>query len=136
VVTGISKVIVPVDDQESAKDFWVDTIGFNLVRDDTFGDERWVEVKPEHQDLILVLSPRGAEARREPASPSLPHSDRFFNCQDIQATFHELTARGVVFTAEPAQMHFGWWALFAPIFSCRALVSIQLPSTSCTADWH
>jgi predicted enzyme related to lactoylglutathione lyase len=112
VITGVRKIVVPVGDQQAAKDFWVDTIGFQLVRDDTYGDERWVEVKPEGQDLVLVLDPRLGEPRREPASAELPHSDVFFDCEDIHRTYQELTARGVVFASPPTEMHFGWWALF------------------------
>lgn len=111
-ITGVRKIVVPVDDQQAAKYFWVETIGFQLVRDDTYGDERWVEVKPEGQDLVLVLDPRLGEPRREPASAELPHSDVFFDCEDIHQTYDELTARGVVFASPPTEMHFGWWALF------------------------
>ena len=44
-ITGVRKVIVPVGDQQAALRFWTETIGFNLVRDDAYGDERWIEVK-------------------------------------------------------------------------------------------
>jgi lactoylglutathione lyase len=111
-ITGVRKIIVPVDDQEQAKRFWTDTIGFEATLDETYGDERWVEVTPPDRALVLVLSLRTADQPRGEVPDQLPHSDVFFHCDDIQQTYQELTARGVKFDAPPAKMHFGWWALF------------------------
>jgi catechol 2,3-dioxygenase-like lactoylglutathione lyase family enzyme len=33
-ISGVSKVVVPVDDQQQAKEFWVDRLGFELQRDE------------------------------------------------------------------------------------------------------
>jgi catechol 2,3-dioxygenase-like lactoylglutathione lyase family enzyme len=35
-ITGVRKVVVPVDDQERAKEFWVDRLGFELRRDESY----------------------------------------------------------------------------------------------------
>jgi predicted enzyme related to lactoylglutathione lyase len=112
VITGVRKVVVPVDDQARAKEFWTEVIGFDLVRDETYGDERWIEVAPPDRSLLLVLSRRTAHERRPDAPDLLPHSNVFFDCDDIERTHAELSERGVHFTAPPAQMHFGWWSLF------------------------
>jgi predicted enzyme related to lactoylglutathione lyase len=111
-ISNVSKVVVPVDDQDTALAFWATTMGFTVVRDETFGDERWIEVKPPEQDLLLVLSPRrpGDPPREVPYV--LPHSDLFFNCADIEKTYAELSQRGVRFPLRPSQQDFGWWALF------------------------
>jgi predicted enzyme related to lactoylglutathione lyase len=111
-ITDIAKVVVPVDDQQAAVDFWVDTMAFALVRDETYGDERWIEVRPPNQDLLMVLSRRSPDESRRSVAEYLPHSDLFFNCADIEATYTDLTARGVKFPLPPARQHFGWWALF------------------------
>lgn len=111
-ITKVGKVVVPVDDQQSALDFWTGVAGLHPVRDETQGGERWVEVKPPQQDLLLVLSPRRAGERRRSVPDYLPHSDLFFHCTDILRTYEELKARGVVFSLPPRQEHFGWWALF------------------------
>ncbi|HEX5969442.1 MAG TPA: VOC family protein [Intrasporangium sp.] len=111
-ITNVAKVIVPVDDPQSALDFWTRMAGFLPARDETYGDERWIEVRPPHQDLLLVLSPRQPGVPRRTVPDHLPHSDLFFNCTDIQRTYEELTARGVTFSLPPQRQHFGWWALF------------------------
>jgi predicted enzyme related to lactoylglutathione lyase len=112
VISRVSKVIVPVADQQSALEFWTGPMGFDVVRDDSYGGERWIEVRPPAQDLLLVLSPRQTDEPRRGVPDRLPHSDLFFDCEDIEATHAELTARGVNFPEPPARQHFGWWALF------------------------
>ena len=87
-------------------------MGFRVIRDDTYGDERWIEVTPPHQDLLLVLSPRRPDEPRRAAPDRLPHSDLFFNGADIEATHAELSQRGVRFPLPPSRQQFGWWALF------------------------
>jgi len=111
-ITGASKVCLLVDDQEAAKQFWTTVMGFGLVTDQTYGTERWIEVTPPDRRLVLVLSPRQGAPRHEPGHESLPHSNVIFNCGDIEATFAELSGRGVKFPVPPARQHFGWWALF------------------------
>jgi lactoylglutathione lyase len=112
VISGVSKVIVPVDDEAQAKEFWTARLGFDVVRDETYADERWIEVSPPDQSLVLVLSRRPAGEPRREVREQLPHSDLFFTCDDIQQTYRELTDRGVKFPTAPTQMHFGWWAMF------------------------
>jgi predicted enzyme related to lactoylglutathione lyase len=111
-ITGVRKIVVPVDDQERAKRFWTETIGFEATLDQTYGGERWVEVTPPDRQLVLVLSPRPAGPERREVPDQLPQSDIFFHCDDVQQTYQELVARGVKFPAPPAKLHFGWWALF------------------------
>jgi predicted enzyme related to lactoylglutathione lyase len=111
-ITGVRKVVVPVDDQETSMRFWTDTMGFRLVTDQSYGDERWVEVAPPDEGVLMVLSPREPGEPRREVRDQLPHSDLFFTCDDIEKTHAELAARGVRFPAPPARQHFGWWSMF------------------------
>jgi len=111
-ITNVSKVMVPVDDQQAALEFWTTTVGFSVARDETHGDERWIEVKPPRQDLLLVLIPRQAGEPRRTVPDRLPHSDVFVDCADIEQTHAELSRRGVRFPLPPSRQQFGWWALF------------------------
>jgi predicted enzyme related to lactoylglutathione lyase len=111
-ITGVGKVVVPVADQDRAKEFWTERVGFEVTRDETSGDERWIEVSPPGAGPVLVLSPRPPGQPRPEVPEMLPHSPIFFTCEDIQQTHRDLTGRGVEFAAPPGQMHFGWWALF------------------------
>lgn len=111
-ITGVRKVLVPVDDQERAKEFWAEVTGFELVRDETIGEERWIEVEPPDRSVVLVLSRRPADEPRREVPDVLPHSNVFFDCEDIEQTYDELSERGASFPAPPAEMHFGWWSMF------------------------
>jgi lactoylglutathione lyase len=112
-ITGVGKVVLPVEDQEQALEFWTTRIGFEVTRNESYGGERWIEVSVAGGGPVLVLSPRPAGQPRAEVPDQLPHSPVFFTCEDIQSTHEELSGRGVEFPAPPAQMHFGWWALFA-----------------------
>ena len=75
-ITAVRKVIIPVDDQERAIEFWTTAVGFELMQDETYGDERWIEVSPPGDGPVLVLSPRPAGQPRPQAPDMLPHSLR------------------------------------------------------------
>ena len=111
-ITGISKVVVPVNDQEDAKEFWTTRVGFELRRDESYGDERWIKVGPPDGGPLLVLSKRAPDEPRPEMRDQLPHSPVFFSCADIEKTCGELRERGVEFPVSPLQQHFGWWSLF------------------------
>ncbi len=113
-IEAVSRVSLNVADQERAKAFWTQTMGFELVQDAPMGDEsgpgagpRWIEVAPPDRNVLLVLfTPRFDEAKVGSLSEVL------FTCSDIQQTYEELTARGVEFPDPPSQQHWGWWATF------------------------
>jgi predicted enzyme related to lactoylglutathione lyase len=111
-ITRVGKVIVPVEDQQASLDFWTRCMEFTTVRDDIYGDERWIEVKPPNQDLLLVLSLRRPDEPRRTVPDRLPHSDLFFDCADIEQTHRQFSRRGVKFPLPPSNEQFGWWALF------------------------
>lgn len=113
VISGVSQVVVPVRDQDAALEFWTERIGFELTRDETFGDERWIELTPPAGTPQVVLSLRPDDDPGPAARDEHPHSPVFFVCDDINATYRELRDRGVEFPTPPVQMHFGWWAMFA-----------------------
>ncbi len=47
---------IPVSDQDRAKAFYVDTLGWELVRDDPWGPgQRWVQVKPRDSQTSVTL---------------------------------------------------------------------------------
>ncbi len=77
-----------MEDQEGAKRCWSQRLGFAVVVDEPYGDER----------------PQVPE--------TLANSPVLFTCDDIQQTYQELIGRGVRFPTPPTKMPFGWWSLF------------------------
>lgn len=105
---GVNKVRVGVLDQERAKQFWVDTMGCGVVQDESYGKERWLEVRlPDGVVLILERHDRPAET-----SPGQPNTPVFLACDDVDETCKDLRERGVTFVTDPVDMPFGRWALF------------------------
>src|SRR4051794_39204938 len=61
-ITQVGRVMVPVEDQDRAIEFYVEKLGFEKVADIPFGNgDRWVEVKPPQgvAALALVRPPEG-----------------------------------------------------------------------------
>ena len=109
-IAGVSKVVIEVDDQARALQFWTEKLGFELHQDSPYGEERWVEVRTPEGELILVLTPRRGD--RPSAPDMLPTSNVFFCCDDLTETYEQLLARGVRFPQAPVELSFGWWSLF------------------------
>jgi lactoylglutathione lyase len=118
-ISDVKKVVVPVDDQQRAKEFWTERVGFAVARDEAYGEERWIEVGAPDGSVVLVLSPRQAADPRREVPDGQPDSPVFFTCEDLQRTHRELSGRGVSFPTPPTQMHFGWWAMFEDLEGTR-----------------
>jgi predicted enzyme related to lactoylglutathione lyase len=110
-IGGVTKVVIEVEDQERAKAFWTGTLGFELVQDTPYGEERWLEVRTPDKATVLVLDVRRGPRPTAP-DPSLPTSNVFFYADDLARTHEELRERGVAFAVPPVEQPFGWWSVF------------------------
>jgi predicted enzyme related to lactoylglutathione lyase len=111
-IRGVNQVVLDVEDQERAKKFWSETMGFEVAEDSTYGDERWIAVLTPDGNTRLVLSKRGDEPARRAPAEELPSSNVMFYADDVEAAHRELTGRGVVFSTPPTKQFFGWWSVF------------------------
>ena len=114
-------------DQDRAKEFYTEKLGFEVRNDVTMGDEfegagqgfRWLTVGPADQpDLEIILAdPRmGNDAESAEQIRALVAKGAMgtgvMATDDVQKTYEELSARGVVFTQEPASRPYGVEAIF------------------------
>lgn len=111
-VGGVTKVVVEVDDQDRARRFWTEKLGFELVQDTPYGSERWLEVRTPDKAVVVVLGLRHGERPAAAVDPELPTSNVMFYAEDLQRTYEELSARGVEFPQPPVQQPWGWWSMF------------------------
>jgi lactoylglutathione lyase len=111
-IDGIDKVVIEVLDQERAKRFWTETMGFRLMQDAPYGEERWLEVQSPDGATNLVLELRTAEQGDASGPEQLPTSNVMFRSRDVVGTYEELAHRGVRFPQPPVQQPFGWWSMF------------------------
>jgi catechol 2,3-dioxygenase-like lactoylglutathione lyase family enzyme len=55
-IQDVTVISVPVSDQDRAKAFYVDTLGFELIRDDdSVPGIRWIQVAPKKGATALTL---------------------------------------------------------------------------------
>jgi catechol 2,3-dioxygenase-like lactoylglutathione lyase family enzyme len=118
-ITNISLTTVYCLDQDAARDFYVDTLGFELRDDLTMGEGfRWLTVGHPSQpeiDITLMLpgpplEPEAAEfVRRQLGKGQL--GGLGLQVDDCRKTYAELSAKGVEFLQEPAERPYGVEAL-------------------------
>ncbi len=115
-ITHIRTTGVYVSDQDRAVDFYVNKLGFEKRRDDPMGPEsRWIEVAPRGaQTALVVYKPTkeipGASSYETALGYIGTFTNFIFEVDDMNATYKELSARGVEFPDAPAQQFWGWWA--------------------------
>jgi catechol 2,3-dioxygenase-like lactoylglutathione lyase family enzyme len=114
-ITNISLVNVYCLDQDKARDFYVDVLGFEAHTDVTMGEGfRWLTVRhPNQPELEVTLM--------TPGPPLDPEAADFIRRQlekggmggvglrvdDCRKTFQELSAKGVTFLQEPSDRPYG-----------------------------
>jgi catechol 2,3-dioxygenase-like lactoylglutathione lyase family enzyme len=127
VISKLSHACCYVLDQDSAKEFYVDKLGFELRNDVSMGEEfegagagfRWLTVSPPGQpDMEIIL-----------ADCSMGHDESSANelrtlvakgamgpgvmaTDDCRRTYKELSGKGVVFMQEPTERPYGIEAIF------------------------
>lgn len=53
---SVSVISIPVSDQERAKDFYQNTLGFKLVNDNRWGEsQRWISLAPNGSEPVISL---------------------------------------------------------------------------------
>jgi catechol 2,3-dioxygenase-like lactoylglutathione lyase family enzyme len=107
-LTNLSLVSVPVTDQDRAKRFYADTLGFSVDIDNSFGDGmRWVMLRPPGSGTAITL------VTWFETMPAGSLKGSVLVCDDLEKTLGELTARGVSFNENEVQeAPWGRWKTF------------------------
>ena len=121
-ITKLNHVSIFVLDQNSAYDFYVNKLGFTVNTDASIGPgKRWLTVNPPEQpdlEISLMAIDEGMMFKKESAAAmrDLVSKGTFgfgvFECNDLNATYEELSAKGVEFTKPPTKEFYGYEALF------------------------
>jgi catechol 2,3-dioxygenase-like lactoylglutathione lyase family enzyme len=121
-ITKLNHVSIFVLDQDSAFDFYVNKLGFTVNTDAEMGPgKRWLTVCPPEQpelEITLMLIDDGMMFDKDSAAAMRDLVSRgtfgfgVFECDDLLATYEEMTAKGVEFTKPPTQEFYGFEALF------------------------
>lgn len=127
-ITSVGTVSVFVSDQDRAKEFYTDVLGFELRTDAplyTGATARWVAVAPAgaKTEVILYLPDENWEHYQQTVGKSQALT---FEVSDIVALHEDLKAKGVTFLQEPDVQP---WGTFATIQDSEgnSLILVEQP---------
>ncbi len=114
-ITNISLVTLYVNDQDDAKKFYTDVLGFEERTDVRMGDGfRWVTVghpsQPELQVTLMVPGPPLDDHMAEAVRRALANGTMGgfgLHTDDCKKDFEDLSAKGVQFVQEPSERPYG-----------------------------
>jgi catechol 2,3-dioxygenase-like lactoylglutathione lyase family enzyme len=106
-IRGVKFVSIPVRDQEASLKFYTEKLGFEIMTDQAFGKQRWVELGVGGADArIILFTLPGQESQIG------QHQPVTFWTDNVQKTYQELNGKGVHFVREPKKEHWGTSAIF------------------------
>ncbi|MGH8828673.1 MAG: VOC family protein [Jiangellaceae bacterium] len=114
-ITNISLITLWVTDQDAAREFYIDKLGFEAKTDQTIGDGfRWVSIAhPRQPELEVTLMVPGPPLDAEMATAierSLAKGSMGgfgLSTDDCEKAYKELTAKGIEFTQPPSKRPYG-----------------------------
>ena len=115
-IQKLSHMSIYVLDQDAAKRFYVETLGFEVRNDASTGGFRWLTISPKGQpEIEIVLMPTSTspmlDEGRSAALRGLIEKGTFgcgvLETDDCQATYEDLKKKGVIFTSPPTQRPYG-----------------------------
>jgi catechol 2,3-dioxygenase-like lactoylglutathione lyase family enzyme len=120
-ITKQTHTTVYVTDQDRAKEFYTEKLGFEVRDDARMGSFRWLTVSPKTQpDLRIVLyaltpsqwlTEEHVSMLRKLVEGGVIGAG-VLECDDIRREYQELSAKGVKFKSEPKEMPYGIEAVF------------------------
>lgn len=120
-ISKLSHVTIYVLNQEEAKKFYTEKLGFEVRTDVTMEGFRWLTVAPQGQkDLeIVLMEAKAGPMIEETAAQQLRAFIQkglmgagVFNTEDCRATYEELKRKGVEFLSPPQERPYGVEAVF------------------------
>ncbi len=104
-LTNLEVVSIPVSDQERAKRFYTEQLGFSVQMDSQFGEGmRWVMLRPPGSGTSVTL------VTWFETMPPGSLKGSVLTCDDLEKTLAELGSRGVALNeAEIQQAPWGRW---------------------------
>ena len=129
-ITHAGHVTIWVRDQEEALKFYTEKMGLEVHMDDSSQGFRWLTVRPKGAQTAFVLmeptDQMGGHVQAEWARSSIGRSPGVvWETADIQATYDELSAKGIEFIETPAKQPWGMMqAIFKDLYG-NAFVLIE-----------
>jgi catechol 2,3-dioxygenase-like lactoylglutathione lyase family enzyme len=113
-ITQLSHTTIWVLDQDEARSFYTEQLGFEVQVDDTMDGFRWLTVSPpgsDHQLILLEPGPPMMDAESAEQVRALLAKGVIgpgaFRTDDCRETYAQLRERGVNFLSEPTERFYG-----------------------------
>jgi predicted enzyme related to lactoylglutathione lyase len=106
-IKAVKFASIPVRDQDAALQFYTSKLGFRVITDSPFGNQRWIELGlPRAETKVVLFTAPGQEQMIG------GFMNVTFMADDVEATARELKSRGVEFVQEPQKADWGTAAIF------------------------
>ena len=106
-IRRVKFVSIPVTDEDRALEFYTQSLGFEVITDQSYGEnQRWIELGIPGAETKVVLY------RPQDGAGIGTFQPLAFQADDVVATWRELEDRGVEFTQEPKTESWGTAAGF------------------------
>jgi catechol 2,3-dioxygenase-like lactoylglutathione lyase family enzyme len=119
-IQRLSHTCLYVLDQNRAKRFYTEKLGFEVRTDVTMGDFRWLTVSPSGDPDEIVLMAIGSGPEKDEAADAAIRtlvskgklSGGVFETANCRQTYEQLSAKGVEFMGPPQERPYGLEAMF------------------------
>ena len=117
---SIAHISLVIQDYDKAIEFYVETLGFELI-EDTYQpeqDKRWVVVKPRGEGNCSLLLARASNDHQAQyiGDQSGGRVFLFLRTGDFWRDYNVFVERGVTFVREPKQAEYGIVAVFQDLY--------------------
>jgi len=107
VITHLKFMSIPVADQDRALKFYTEKLGFKVATDQAMGPgRRWIELRIGKAETRLVLFTMEGEEGRVGTQMNCSIA-----CDDVEATYRQLSERGVEFEGPPQKQPWGSYVI-------------------------
>jgi predicted enzyme related to lactoylglutathione lyase len=102
-ITHLKFMSIPVADQDRALKFYTEKLGFKIATNQEMGPgKRWIELRLGKAETRLVLFTMDGEEGRVGTRMNCSLA-----CDDVDATYRQLSERGVEFDGPPQKQPWG-----------------------------
>lgn len=125
-IEQVGTVCIFVDDQDQAKDFYTNVLGFELRQDAPLSETtRWVSVAPKGAitEIVLYKPDENWQHYKHVVGKAQPVT---FNVSNMAALHADLKAKGVQFIMEPEFQPWGTQAMIQDSEG-NSLILVELP---------
>ncbi len=109
-ITNICSIMIFVNNQQESLQFWVEKLGFNLIKDIKIDSKiRWIELAPPNSNVpSIILYPKSSITILK----SKPLPVIIFKTENIKMTLEQMRKKGVIISHSQLDSALGLYTTF------------------------